>query len=214
MLEATLTYDQFTPPIEYRTGVDPNHARVRGGIEEIERVPDQLQKIIADQGGYIAFYNGPITDQPEFRYLKGKIASADGTTWDVLSGGYDPSKHVGLIGVDGNYIFQREGAALHEYGHGFNQLVGNFFFRKPLSKTAEVLEAIEKRPFVESDLNIPSEFVAYSVEMNYFSIESRSIFQSQQPEIYELFQELEEKSLKPDKFVRPRNILLRWLLSR
>jgi len=198
MLEAILTYDQFTPPIEYRTGVDSNDSRVRKHIERIERVPDQLQKIIADQWGYIAFFNGSITDQPEFRREKGRVAGGyNRTTWDVLPGGYYQSKHAVLIGVDGDYIPIDLELALHEYGHSFNDEIGRFFFGESLSETPIVLDAIQKRPFNFNPWNDPHEFVAHSVELFY---SCRYEFELQQPEVHEFLRELEMKSLNPDEF--------------
>jgi hypothetical protein len=194
MLEPLLTYDRFTPPIEYRNGVDPNDQRVKRRVQLIEQVPDQIQQIIAHNGGYIVFFNGRITDQKEFEHKRGKAARnhAQGT-WDDLPGGHNPSMKAVLIGIEGNYPYgQSENDALHEYGHGFDDGIGKRLLGVSLSDTFTVLETVAKAARIPNPYNLhPREFAAYAVTQYYKSRADRMTFETSFPKMAKLLRAME-----------------------
>ena len=177
MLEKYLTYDKFVPPVEYRNGVNPQDPRVLKHMAEIEKVPDQIQRLIADKGGYIVFFNGPLTEQPEMQHCKGQQTPnwPDGTTWDAMIGCYNDK--IVFLGIDGNYIGYRDisiheygNISLHEYGHSIDEVIGQMIFGMPLSLTP-IAEKIlkENKKLREFYKGIPEEFIAFAVNEFYQS---------------------------------------------
>ncbi len=83
------TYNKFTPKIKYRNGAGPGDLLSRKYLSEFEATPDHLQEIIQKYGGRIIFFNGKITDNPEWIFYRGKeIKNKEGVIWDDFRAGY------------------------------------------------------------------------------------------------------------------------------
>ena len=67
------TYDNFQPKIEYRNGASFEDLKEKEFKMQLEKVPDQIQRIMADSGGRLIFFKGLITDNYELRYKRGTI---------------------------------------------------------------------------------------------------------------------------------------------
>lgn len=244
-LDLKLTYNKFKPPRRYRKGVKANNPRVQEHMRKIERVPDQLQRIIADHGSYIVFFNGPLTDNWEVEHLKGEIPPGWEDTnhkWEDLRAAYAYFPKAVLIGIEGDYAKSDSEASLHEYGHSFDDLIGREFYKMPLSSTPKVKDILKRKRELYSNKDLkeiskniaesigqflnkhsskagnierlikeetddysrvyfkcPDEFAALCVEKFYMGPITRFIFEIMQPEMRELFYELEKKALQREK---------------
>lgn len=174
MLEEYLTYKNTLPPVEYRSGVNPNDPKVLFHLAEIQKIPDQIHKLIASGGGRIVFFNGILTDQPEMVDVRGKHVPnwPKGTTWDVMNGGYDSESKIAFIGIDGDFEVDdnlEDKLALHEYGHEFDHLVGIAIFGSPISLNSRYKEIFRVPPNSRRYFSNSREFLAESVRLFYQS---------------------------------------------
>ena len=195
------TFDKFVPPHQYRNGANPSQPKVQRHLYDLEKVPDQIQRIIAEEGGYVIFFNGPITDNPEAAHLKGKRVPG----WkrevliDNLASLHNSKSGAVLLGILCGDFQGRIGAALHEYGHSYDDKVGKRFFGKPLSKTIIVEDAIEQQPFRDPYLNRPREHVAESVNDYHGNSWEKKQLREKHPVMFNLLNYLERRAMKESK---------------
>lgn len=193
------TYDQFMPSIEYRNGARPSDNKSKEYISELEKVPDHIQAIIEQEGSYFVFFNGPITDNKEMTHLKGVVPTGwEEHTWDELVAGQDTINGAILLGIKGDYLPSQK-PTLHEYGHAYDQFVGQYLFNKNLSKTELVLAAVKTQPFNNSYFSRPEEYIANCVDYFYDSPENRKSLEYHQPTMHNFLSALEDKLLSEQK---------------
>lgn len=197
--------EQLTPiRCEYRKGVKFNHPKVQKCFKQLERIPQNLQEIMVDQGAYLVFFHGLITDNPEFAHLKGKRPKGwqSNYTWDDIWAGHNgQSKAIG-IGIDGNYVCESSEWFLHELGHSFDDRIGEYiswrkFFgkqrkqEKSLSKWGDVLQAIALEPFTNEYFEHPREYLANALDLFYTSNETNKQLRINNPTIFKLLSSLQ-----------------------
>ena len=190
-----ISFNKYTPKIEYRNGATKTDKKAKFYLSQIEKVPDQIQKIIENEGGKIVFFNGPLTYNPEMNLMKGiRPQNWKHHTYDDLSACHDPASQLSFLGINGNYFGEGD-HSLHEYSHNYDYQIGWHFFSKPLSKTKKVLKAIIKEPFKEEYYNHPQEYIANSIEKFYHSTKTRKILKKNNPTIHKILSSLELKAL-------------------
>lgn len=139
------TYSEFHPVFTYRTNGpvplgDPEFSQP---YRALESVPDSIQRFIFQKmKGRVVFVVGPLTDQKEFRHLKGKKNREDEAAilYDDIEGLYSPLYKAAFFRVGGH----REGTATHEFGHMLDHLGGYAFFKHNMliSSTADWIYAV------------------------------------------------------------------------
>ncbi|MGD9276890.1 MAG: hypothetical protein PVJ67_06995 [Candidatus Pacearchaeota archaeon] len=176
---------------EYRNGTQPDNVKVQEYLQQLERVPLGLQEIIANEGSYIVFFNGAITDNPEMRHVKGvRPRNWDRYTWDNVCAAHDSSSKAILIGIEGDYVGMDD-PFLHEFGHSFDDRVGEHLRSYPMSEWSEVLQALKSEPFPKSYHGHPREYVANSVDLFYRSDRTNRQLSGSNPSMFQLLRELE-----------------------
>ncbi len=186
---------------EYRNGVSPDDAKVQGYLRQLQRVPESLQEIMAKEGAYIVFFNGPMTDNPELAHRKGKVIPRwvelygdNVSTFDYLSGIHIPKQKAVLMGIHGVYVPGRRDIFLHELGHSFDDLVGTRMQGMSLSATDKVKGAIQTEPFDIDYCNHPREYVAQTFADLCWNRATRRELRQKHPQIHKLLSEIEKKA--------------------
>jgi|FLOH01.1.fsa_nt_gi hypothetical protein len=192
-LESMLTYDQVSPLYEYRSEADSTSEIVYKRKLLLEKVPDQIQSLMTQGGNEIIFFNGQITDQPEFARNKGKIPRGwpKEYTWDKVPLGQSEGFNSVLIGIKGDYYIIDE-QTLHEYGHAYDAIMGKTIFGGPISQTS-LLSSIkgEYEYQLKDYLKHNEEFVAFIFDNYYKSEESKQELKKNMPKAYELLKAIE-----------------------
>ena len=182
---------------EYRKGVRLNNEKVQEHLHKLERVPQNLQKCIAESGAYIVFFNGQLTDNFEAVNEKGVTPSGwdNHYTWDDIPAAYDDINFKAiLVGIEGNYAKTGSHLFLHEFGHCFNDEIGRILFKKPISETDAVVSAIQREPFLSLNgyLQRPKEYVAHSIEKFYLDETTKLYLKIAHPRIYGILSNIED----------------------
>lgn len=194
-----LTYDKFSPSIEYRHTTSDNET-ARKFLAEIEKIPDHIQQLIEERGGKIVFFNGSLTDNPEFHKHKGKHPPGWDTKyiWNDFSAGYSlPTKTV-FLGVHRTKYEMRD-PSLHEYGHCFDFVIGEYLYNTPISKIPAISDIIQREPFNYSYLNRPREYIANSFEQFYRGEETKKSLKENQPVIHKFLSNIESRIINAQK---------------
>lgn len=192
-----LTYDRFVPLAEYRYGADPEDPKAITIMRMIERVPDQIQKIMSDRGGRLIFCNGPLTNNPEIEHEKGRRPQGwSSGTWEESVAGFSPSFRTAFFGLKGQYRPTTVlDVGLHEYGHMCDDLVGKYFFEQSLSKHATALDVLGRHPFSDKYYNHQREYVAHAFEHYYYGFFRRlRLRMGVRHAMYKLFRDIEERA--------------------
>ena len=121
-------------------------------------------------------------------------------TFDDLIAIYDISSKDIFLGVVGNYQGLWD-PSLHEYGHAYDFIIGEYFFGQRLSRTQTVLNAIKDEPFSWSFFSSPIEYVANSFDLFYDSSETREELRVNQPMMYNLLEDIERRAHTRFKFM-------------
>jgi hypothetical protein len=172
---------------ECRNGVGVNDLHVVECLDKLKRVPLNLQGIIGKEGLKVIFFNGPLTKNLEIKRIESLLNYYDEEMdWDKIYGIYYPYLKKVFIGIKGDYDrhFSVKGTFLHEFGHGFDDIIGGYFYHKQISKLKKVRNAIEEEPFYDEYYHIPKEYVANSVKLFYYDSHSREILRKKHPTIF------------------------------
>jgi len=194
--ENKFTYDNYAHKYELRNGVKKDSNLVNKRIKMIERIPDSVQLIVDMKDPVtIIFFNGCLTDNPDLLDKKGSKPRGYKTgTLDMVMMCHYKSKL--YLGVNGDYYDNGTDYTLHEYGHVFDDKIGNFFYGKPLSSLDKVAEIIKKKEFLLNEyFHHPREFIAFSVYHYYSNNFTKKYLKNNFNEMYELLKEIEEKSI-------------------
>jgi Pro-Pro endopeptidase len=184
---------------ECRNGLGVDNPKVISCLHKLDMVPLELQALIAKEGFDIIFFNGPLTDNWEQEHNKGKKPKgySKGKIWDKIQGVYNCGMKRALIGINGDYYpsdpISLENIFLHEFGHGFDDLIGKFFCNKYISEMEEIIQAAEEEPFKAKYFNYPIEYVAKSVNYFYSNYHSRKKLRENQPTIFEILNEINDE---------------------
>jgi len=199
------TYSYVQPTVYFRDGTSIKSKKVQDYIAELEKVPDQLQEIVNSQDGKVIFFNGPLSNQPEFKNSKGpdqpwkKIKNV----FDVTNAAFDQKTRSIFLGVEGKYHNQKPDDALDEVAHLIDFYAGAELFGMPLSETAEFLNIYEKDKPNLSDYEkvglkciAMKEYFANTFRMFYQSEESRRKLEKEFPERYKWFEDVERRIIR------------------
>jgi hypothetical protein len=183
--DTILTYDEFIPSIEYR-GMDANHRKVQYHIQQLERIPDQIQRIVHERGGSIVFFNGPLAKQPE---IKGKLLIDQSRRNNVPYAYLELQKTV-MVGIEGDY---GPGTAItHEFGHAMDNLIGKEIFGINISKTEIISKLIKKyHSRLDYYYHRPHEYVANMITDYYTSEDTRDIMKKRYRAAYDFVRIME-----------------------
>jgi len=184
---------------ECRNGLGINNPKVISHLHELDLIPLKLQEVIVAGGLDIIFFNGQLTDNWELRKSKGKKPRGweKGDIWDKVPGGVAGVRV--YIGINGDYYWTPEGKDnifLHEFGHGFDKIVGKRFYHKPISREPIIRQAVKEEPFKgdgEDYFHYPLEYVAESVDWFYSNYHSRRKLRENQPTIFEFLSEINNR---------------------
>jgi hypothetical protein len=179
---------------ECRNGVGIHNVQVIECLDKLNRVPLNLQEIIGKEELEVIFFNGPLTANPEIKRTEYILNYYDeDTNWSKIYGIYYPYSRKIFIGIKGNYYprhFSIKGTFLHELGHGFDHIIGEYFYHKQISKLKKVRNAIEEEPFYDEYYHIPKEYVANSVKLFYYDSHSKGILRKKHPTIFGILDDI------------------------
>ena len=202
------------PHIEYRFGASESDPRVQESLEILMNVPEIMHRVIRAYGGRIVFFNGPLTDNPEFETWGGFKVPYNEYTWDEQPAVHHEPSKTSLVGVRGPYRFWDPRNAVHEEGHCFDYRTGELFYGRrrigpgyscipKISTTRQFLELMRIYTDIESRAkeilpgiplaleNDPGEWFAHSFECHFDP--SNETHRRIYPHFTEFFDELEER---------------------
>ncbi len=134
--------------VEYRSGLTPFEPKIIQSLEVLQKIPSSFLEILTQQEVRIVYFNGPITQFPEFKSLakskKNNIHSHQGYSWDKVAGlcvgpPHGRAARLGdiYLGINGNYFTSAmttiEETTIHELGHSIDHVVGRALFGEKLS---------------------------------------------------------------------------------
>ncbi|MBI2102917.1 hypothetical protein HYT55_03705 [Candidatus Woesearchaeota archaeon] len=158
----------YVPPftIEYRSSLTPFEPKIIESLEVLNKIPPSFLEILFQQGVRIVYFNGAVTQFPEFKDLarskRNDIHGFNGYTWDKVAGlcvdhsgvirahsqnGYSIKLGDIYIGVHGDYFTKEmtiEQVTIHEIGHSVDHVVGRALFGESLSSRRNFREFKEK----------------------------------------------------------------------
>jgi len=191
-----LIYDKFTPLVQYRHTNSDNDLAQKF-LVEIEKVPDPIQKLLEERDGKIVIFDGFLTTNPEFYKIKDQIPPgwSNNYTFSDLTAGYHISSKTVFLGIY-RPKYEMKDPSLHEYGHCFDFIIGEYLYHKPLSKIHTIPDIIKKEPFDYHYLNRPREYIANSFELFYRGEETRKSLKENQPTIHKFLSDIESTIIK------------------
>ncbi len=134
--------------VEYRSDLTPFEPKIIESLGLLNKIPTAFLEILGLQGIKIVYFNGAVTQFPEFKSLarskKNNIHGVTGYTWDKVAGlcvgprENKPPVKMGdvYIGVHGDYFTKEmtmEQVTIHELGHSIDHVVGRALFGEKLS---------------------------------------------------------------------------------
>lgn len=184
--------------IDIRTSSEESNQEAWRMVSRMNNVENRILYETNNHGAKFILADTPITEQPEFEYLKGKVPRGHTTSWDSIPGagayvsiarvGYsDPGKGHSAINLE-----------LHEYGH----VVDSFTVGVQVSETEEFrniqnaeLDALFGDNPQRDYYNNVDEYFAEAFAMYYLNEESRSELASKAPRTFEFFNEFAHRIL-------------------
>ena len=190
--EAKLAFSDYIP-CEYRQGAGPRDELVQKCLRQLQKVPEHLQQIMASEGAYIVFFNGPMTDNREMTHLRGVTPEGGITTWDNYRGTHCTKTKAILVGVNGPYGRFRN-PFMHELGHSFDLNVGKYLLGFRLSGVNGVREGLATEPFPRPHLNRQREYLAEAFRKFYLSPKSKQELIEHHTKVYLVISEIERRA--------------------
>ena len=189
-LKSHKSYSVISPAYGYMDGNSCND--IREYEKSLEAIPDQIQDIVNDHHGRVYFYEpgNKLVDSGNSKTNQ-RIAGFY-TFWDPVRG-IEKGMFVSCINEDKT----QSNTALHEFGHAVDEFLGEEFFGKRISETGGIQRMCEQYNFkVGEHFRTPIEFFAKMTEEYYRTDESRKNMEKEFPEMFEFYQELEEKAVE------------------
>lgn len=178
-----------------------NHSEIEQIVSRISNIPEVYLEKLVERGATIRLVNNPITDEPEFSYLKGVVPRGwDGTgkTWDDVPG---IGGHLTIVKVGHSNLGEGHGTLnleLHEIAHAidhgvFNNISASTEFKEILKK--EVQSLISRHPNASNMyyFKIPEEYFAEAFTYYYLSGETRQQLLENAPLTYQFFKNLQQE---------------------
>ena len=180
-----ITYNNFIPAFDVKVS-DKLLIQTIYEMYEIQFFPDLIKELITEAGGRGIFYEGKLTDFPDFSHLKGK------EDYDTCEGIYNPKLRK-FIANPINY------AGFHEYAHLVNDLIGKMIYSQSISEMNAVKNEILKNEGYKNNEKI-DEFTTFLIEV-FFSRRTiknmnKYVLESKFPKTNEILEDLVDKTYK------------------
>lgn len=170
-------------------------------IERISNIHPKHLKALTDKGVKLKLFTGKLTDEPEFRHLRGNTPKgwSSWKTWEDVPGAGGTYVVAAKIGHsepgNGHGSINLE---LHELAHSLDKIV-----YKISESDQQFLEIWEEEveeifPKREYFINYPEEYFAETFAMFYLSETTKQELQEKAPKTYEYFQNLEHRKKVPN----------------
>ncbi len=187
------------PPlaVEYRSGLTPFEPKIIESLGVLDKIPSSFLEILTQQGVKIVYFNGAVTQFPEFKSLardkRNDIHGYPGYTNDLMAGlcvspgRNSPLVNVGdvYIGVHGDYftkdLMTIEQVTIHELGHSVDHIVGRALFGEKLSSRWKFRKFKEKVGLDRND-NLKEHF-AWFFEWRYLQSRRGQLSQTYYPDL-------------------------------
>jgi len=187
------SYSRVAPACGFYNISECNHQRDIDEYEQsLEKIPDQIQDIVNDYHGRVYFYE--LDDKYMTAVASQDIVKHGGfySPWDLIRG-----IEKGMFVSCRNEDKEISNTALHEYGHAIDDFLGQEFFGKKISETAEMERMCEQyKPKLGAYYHTPIEFFAEMTEEYYRTKQSRKYMKNEFPEMFRFYKELEEQAVK------------------
>ncbi len=163
-------------------------------IDNIRHVPENYIEMMIEDGTRIRLINNPLTDEPEYTYLRGVVPrgwEATGRTWDDVPGA-GGELIVARIGYSYSSEFHgSHNLELHEIGHQVDDVVfaqygadsTTSLFAKLTDEEADLFSG----PYYEYD----EEFFAEAFTMYYLNDNTHRELKQKAPKVYDFFKNME-----------------------
>ncbi len=163
-------------------------------IDNIRHVPENYIEMMIEDGTRIRLINNPLTDEPEYTYLRGVVPrgwEATGRTWDDVPGA-GGELIVARIGYSYSSEFHgSHNLELHEIGHQVDDVVfaqygadsTTSLFAKLTDEEADLFSG----PYYEYD----EEFFAEAFTMYYLNDNTQRELKQKAPKVYDFFKNME-----------------------
>lgn len=189
------TYDRVKPVYTLRADISVDNDKVKAYLDNLEKVPDQMQQIINKEGKVI-FFNGMLKELPEFEETEGpKQRWKNQKAWEKSNAAYDHNTRSMFLGVEGDYNKPEPQDALHEYGHLIDFLGGKAIYGYALNHRHEIIDIHEFDKGRLDDYQKESihEYVAETFRMYYESEDTRKDLEENFPERFKWAESIEDK---------------------
>ncbi len=173
-------------------------AEAQNMMNRISNIPIQYLKKLIEDGVRLRLINNPLTDEPEYEYLKGVVPrgwEATGLTWDDVpgAGGHLIIARIGYSAEGmghGSYCLE-----LHEVAHLIDYHFFNLYgFSSTDPAFQAICEAEDEVLFPGNDyFEYDEEFFAEAFVMYYFDVASKETLKQNAPKTYQLFADMENK---------------------
>ncbi len=178
----------------YRNGAHFNNTSIKTCRTKVfNKIPERFIQPMIDHDVYIMFFDGLITDTPEFSHNKGikaRIGKKKYTWEDVYAAYHFDKKVIALKNNKADFYL------LHELGHCFDDIIGRKYFGKSISKTIS-LKTVKSEPFYAREMedanyfNINKrEYVANAVDRYFRNKYSRKQLKKNNPTIFKILNSL------------------------
>jgi len=168
-------------------------------IDRISSIPTHILKTLVDKGAKMKLANNPITDEPEFAYLKGVTPrgwESTGKTWDDIPGAGGSYMTIARIGYSepgrGHGAINLE---LHELSHTIDNYLGRISSSEEfqLIWKKEVKSVFGNNPYF---VNYSEEYFAETMAMFYLGEDTKELLKNKAPLTYDFIDKLQKKASK------------------
>lgn len=185
--------------IEYRN-IKSKNKKCKRVNKNLSKVNKKVLNLLFESGLKIIISKGQITDNVEIKHYKNTHPRnyPKGMVWNFVQAMHEPIIKTIFIGINGNYYNNNKKdypqyynpnrcVILHEIGHNYDDVIGEYFFGKSLSKLKTIKKSMKRNKFEKEYFNKnPREYVANSFDLFYRSKKDRKKLKKEHKEIWYL----------------------------
>ncbi len=163
-------------------------------IDNIRSIPENYIEMLIEDGTRIRLINNPMTDEPEYTYLRGEVPRGwedTGLTWDDVPGA-GGQLIVARIGY--SYSSETHGShnlELHEIGHQVDDVVFSEYGADSTTTLFASLTDEEADLFTGAYYDYDEEFFAEAFTMYYLNETTHQELKDKAPKVYAFFRNME-----------------------
>lgn len=163
-------------------------------MDNIRHIPENYIEMLIEDGTRIRLINNPMTDEPEYTYLRGEVPRGweeTGLTWDDVPGA-GGQLIVARIGY--SYSSETHGShnlELHEIGHQVDDVVFSQYGADSTTTLFANLTDEEAHLFTGAYYEYDEEFFAEAFTMYYLNENTHQELEQKAPKIYAFFRNME-----------------------